>query len=69
MTSFNLSLILINPAKKIQIALLLTQRIKIPAEYLDFSNVFLEKKGLMRLKLIKLNQYAMKLQDKALFDY
>lgn len=32
-------------------------------EYSDFLDIFLEKKTLMLLKLIKFNQYAIKLQN------
>lgn len=59
--SLSLSLILINLAKNSQIALLITKKIKIPAEYLDFSDVFLEKKTLVLSELIKLSQHAIKL--------
>ena len=49
-------------ARKAQIVLLVAEEIKIPIKYSDFSNVFLEKKALILLKAIKLNQHAIKLQ-------
>ena len=33
----------IYPARKAQLALLLAEKVTVPAEYLDFANVFLEK--------------------------
>lgn len=56
-------MILVYPAWKAQIALLLTKKVKITTKYLDFSNVFSEKKALVLLKLTELNQYAIELQD------
>lgn len=52
---FQVSLILIYFNKKTQIALLIIEKIKIPAKYLNFSNIFLDKKNLVLLKLIDLN--------------
>lgn len=60
-TSLSLSLKLIYPAKKTQIALLLIKKVKIPVKYLDLLNVFFKKKALILLALIKLNQHAIKL--------
>lgn len=59
----NFSSILIYPAKKAQTTYLITEKIKISTKYSDFLDVFLEKKTLMLLKLIKLNQHAIKLRD------
>lgn len=50
----------IHPATKAQIAWLVAEKIKIPAEYLDYLDVFLEKKAWV---LSKLNQHAIKLQE------
>ena len=47
--------------KKARIALLVTKKVKILTKYLDFSDIFLEAKALILLKIIKLNQYAIKL--------
>lgn len=55
-------LILIHLTRKTQIVLLLAKKIKILAKYLDFSNVFSEKKVLILLEKTKLNQYAIKMQ-------
>lgn len=52
-TSFNLSLMLIHPTKKAQIASLITKKIKILVKYLDFSNVFPTKEG---FNITKANQ-------------
>ena len=62
-TSLNLSSILIHPARKAQITLLLAEEVKIPTEYSDFLDIFSEKKALVLPELTKLNQYAIKLQD------
>lgn len=59
--SFSLSLMLIHFAKKAQIILLITKKVKILAKYPDFSNIFLEKKALILLELIKFNKYTIKL--------
>ena len=59
-TSFSLNLILIYLAWEVYIVLLIIKKVKILIKYLDFLNVFLEKKALVLLKLTKLNQYAIK---------
>ena len=53
----------IHPARKAQIASLVAEKVQIPSEYSDFSNVFLEKKALILLEVIELNQYAIELQE------
>lgn len=58
---FSLSLILIYLTKIIYIILLFIKKIKILVRYLDFSNVFSKKNALILLKIIKLNQYFIKL--------
>ena len=70
--SFNLVL-RIHPDRKAQIAFLLTEKaqiafllikkVKILDKYSDFANVFSEKKALVLLEHIKLNEYAMNLED------
>ena len=45
----------IHPAKKAQIALLVTKEIKILTEYSDFSDIFLKKKALILPKVTKMN--------------
>ena len=62
-TSLSLNLMPIHPVKKAQIALLVTKKIKIQTKYLDFLDIFLKKKALILSKIIKLNQYAIKLQE------
>lgn len=52
----------IHPTKKAQIIILLTEKVTILGKYLDFSNIFLEKKALVLPELTKLNQYIIKLQ-------
>ena len=44
-TSFSLNSMLIYTAKAVQIALLIAEKVKISTDYLDFSNVFSEKKA------------------------
>ena len=52
---------LIHPAKKAQIALLIAEEIKISVKYSDFLDVFPEEKALVLLEITDLNQYAIKL--------
>lgn len=59
--SFNKLTIIIHLARKAQIALLFTKKIKISNNYLDFSNVFLKKNALVLQELIKFNQHAIEL--------
>ena len=47
-------------AKKTQIVLLVSKKIWILTKYLDFSNIFLEKKALILPKATKINQHAIK---------
>ena len=51
----------IYPAKKAQIALLITKKVKISTKYSDLSVIFFKKKTLVLLKITKLNQYTFKL--------
>lgn len=60
-TSLRIGLILIYLAKKAQIAFLIAEKLKILAKYLIFLDIFLEKKTLVLLELIKLNQHSIKL--------
>ena len=43
-TSFSLNLMPIYPAQKAQITLLVNEKMPIPSEYSDFSDIFLEEK-------------------------
>lgn len=63
MTSFNLAQILIYSDRKAQIAFLLIEKVKISDKYLDFINVFSEKKALVLLEQTKLNEYIIDLED------
>ena len=54
---------LIYPAKEAQIALLIIKKVMILTKYSDFSDVFSEKKDSVLLKLTKLNQHVIKLQN------
>ena len=45
-----------------QIALLVAEKIQIPAKYSNFSDVLLKKKALILLGVTNLNQYVIKLQ-------
>ena len=47
-------------AKKTQIVLLVAKKLKILIKYLDFSDIFLEKKALILPETTELNQYAIK---------
>lgn len=54
---------LIHPVKNIQIFLLIIKKAIIPKKYLDFFNMFLEKKALVLPKITELNQYFIKLKE------
>ena len=43
--------------------MLIAKKVKISAQYSDFSDVFLEEKALVLLEITNLKQYAMKLQE------
>ena len=49
---------LIYPAQKAQIVLLILKKIEILAKYSDFIDIFLKKKALKLLKITTLNQPA-----------
>ena len=53
---------LIHPARKAQIALLIAKEVKILTNYLDFLDVFSEEKASVLPEITDLNQYAIKLQ-------
>ena len=57
-----LLIIAIHPVKKAQIALLVARKVQILSNYLDFSNVFLEKKVLVLPEATDLNQHIIKLE-------
>ena len=57
----SLLIIAIHLARKAQIALLVAEKVKIPIEYLDFLDVFLEEKALVLLAATDLNHHAIKL--------
>ena len=61
-TSLSLNLMLIYPAKKVQIASLIAEKVKISINYLDFSDVFSKKKTLVLSEITDINQHAIKLQ-------
>ena len=46
-----------------QIAFLLTEEVKIPDEYSDFTDVFLEEKALVLLERTELNEHAINLEN------
>ena len=56
--SFNLMQIYL--AQKALIALLIVKEVKIQTKYLDFLDIILEKKTLILLKIIDLNQHIIK---------
>ena len=53
----------IYPDRKAQIASLLIKKVKISEEYLDFNNVFFEKKALVLPERTKLHEYTIKLEN------
>ena len=59
----SLSTMVIHPAREAQIALLVAEKVKIPTEYSDFSNVFSEEKALILSEATELNQHAIELQE------
>ena len=62
-TSLNFNSMPIYPAQEAQIILLVIEEMQILSEYLDFSDVFLEKKASILPKATNLNQHAIKLQE------
>ena len=61
--AFLTSKMLIHPAQKAQIALLIAKEVIVPAEYSDFADVFSKKSAEMLLKHIGINKHAIKLED------
>ena len=55
------SKMIMHPAKQAQIALLLNEKITMPAEYLDFANVFLKDLPKVLPKQTKISKYAIQL--------
>ena len=53
----------IHPDREAQIVSLLTKEVKIPKDYSDFTNVFLEEKTLVLSERTKLNEYTIDLED------
>lgn len=68
-TSLSLSLILIYWAKKAKISLLIIEKIKIFNKYLNFINIFSEKKASILPKITKFNQYIIKLKKDYQLSY
>ena len=60
--SLSLNSIAIHPARKAQIALLVTKKVKILTEYSDFLDVFLKEKSSILPEATEMNQYAIELQ-------
>ena len=58
----SLSTMAIHPAREAQIASLVAKEVQILSKYLDFSDIFLEKKTLILLEATELNQHAIELQ-------
>ena len=52
-----------HPDRAAQIASLLTEKVKIPDKYLDFTNVFSKKKALVLVERNKLNENVINLED------
>ena len=64
LTFFSLNLMLINPVKKAKKASMIAKELKIRTNYLEFSDVFLEKKALILLVITNLNKQAIELQER-----
>ena len=62
MASFNLAPG-IHPDREAQIVSLLIEEVKIPDEYSDFTNVFLEEKALVLPERTELNEHTINLED------
>lgn len=52
----------IYPTWKAQIALLITKKVVIPAEYLNFANIFLKKSAAKLLKSFDINKHPINLE-------
>ena len=61
-TFLNLNLMPIHPAQKTKIALLVIQKMQIPSEYSDFSDIFSKKEGSILPKIPEMSQHAIELQ-------
>lgn len=57
------SLSTIHLVKKAQIFSLFSKEVKIPNKYLDYADIFLEKKAAVLPEITNLNQRVIKLQD------
>ena len=57
------SRISIHPARKAQMASLLTEEITVTTEYLDFTNVFLEKSANVLPEQTRANEHAIELEE------
>ena len=53
----------IYPDREAQIAFLLTEEVKIPGKYSDFTDVFSEEKALVLPERTELNEHAIDLED------
>ena len=62
-TSLSLNSMAMHPAREAQIASLVAEEVKIPTEYSDFSDVFLEEKASILPEATEMNQHAIKLQE------
>lgn len=60
--SLSSSLISIYLTIKIQVYFLIAEKVNIPKEYSNFSNVFSEKKAMVLPEITNLNQYVIKQQ-------
>ena len=60
-TSLSLNLILIHPAKEAQIVSLIVKEVKIPTNYLNFSDIFSKERALVLPEITDLNQHAIEL--------
>ena len=57
------SKMMINPARETQILLLLAEEVTVPAEYLNFADVFSKELAEVLSECIGINKYAIKLED------
>ena len=59
----------IQPARKVQIVLLLVKKVTVAAKYLDFADIFSEELANVLLERIKANKYTIKLEQSKQLSY
>ena len=54
---------IIHPARKVQLALLLAEKVTVPTEYLDFADVFSEKSANVLQERTGANKHTIELEE------